>query len=309
MTENLLSNTFTSLAALILVSVCIHEDREEHLHLAANGTTTNFKIQPNLIAILPTFRGRANEETYTHLCEFFSIADTHEVTSMTKDGVRLRLFPFSLKDQAKEWFSSLEPGSINSWAKLQYEFIDEFYSISKIADVRSRIKSFRQLPGEQFHEAFNGLKELLRTCPHHDVPKWELVKVFYDGLDSNNQQFVVATSGVFFSRPMEEECDFFEKLSKDSRTQGSVDRTNNQSSSINFVSNPNDFHKEMKSKIGELNKKFDLLLRNIRKGSSNVSQVSQVQEAYSMCGDPSHLADRCQSWGSPPPSEEHVNGA
>ncbi|GKB54477.1 DNA-directed DNA polymerase [Tanacetum coccineum] len=186
--------------------------------MATNGTTTNFKIQSNTIAILPTFQGRSNEEPYTHLCEFFSIVDKHEVTCMTKDGVRLRLFPFSLKDQAKEWFSSLEPGSINSWVKMQSKFFDEFYSISKTADIRSRIKSFRQLPGEQFHEAFNRLKELLRTCPHHDVPKWELVKVFYDGLDSNNQQFVVATSGgvYFFSRPMEEEWDFFERLSKGS---------------------------------------------------------------------------------------------
>nr|GEW95765.1 hypothetical protein [Tanacetum cinerariifolium] len=71
------------------------------------------------------------------------LVDTYQVNNTTKDGVRLRLFPFSLKDQAKAWFTSLEPG-------------------------------------EQFHEAFSRLKELLRTCPHHDVPKWELVKVFYD---------------------------------------------------------------------------------------------------------------------------------
>ncbi|GJR14643.1 hypothetical protein Tco_0797295 [Tanacetum coccineum] len=45
--------------------------------MAANGTTTNFKIQPNLIAILLTFQGRANKEPYTYLREFFSIADTH----------------------------------------------------------------------------------------------------------------------------------------------------------------------------------------------------------------------------------------
>ncbi|GJW88302.1 DNA-directed DNA polymerase [Tanacetum coccineum] len=167
---------------------------------------------------------------------------------MTKDGVRLHLFHFLLKIKLKN-------------------------------DVQSRIKSFRQLPGEQFHEAFNRLKNLLRTCPHHDVPKWELVKVFYDGLDSNNQQFVVAISGgVFFSRPMEEEWDIFEKLSKGSRTQALVDRTNNHSSSINSVSNPNGFRKEMKSKIGELNKKFDLLLRNIRKGSSNVSHIQRYKE-------------------------------
>nr|GEX36397.1 hypothetical protein [Tanacetum cinerariifolium] len=40
----------------------------------ANGALSNFKIQPNLIAILPVFRG--HEEPYVHLREFFSIADT-----------------------------------------------------------------------------------------------------------------------------------------------------------------------------------------------------------------------------------------
>ncbi|GJR14308.1 putative reverse transcriptase domain-containing protein [Tanacetum coccineum] len=42
---------------------------------AANGAASNFKIQPNLIAIFPVFRGR--EEPYTHLREFFSITDTY----------------------------------------------------------------------------------------------------------------------------------------------------------------------------------------------------------------------------------------
>ncbi|GJR00838.1 DNA-directed DNA polymerase [Tanacetum coccineum] len=257
---------------------------------AANGAVSNFKIQPNLIAILPVFRGR--EEPYAHLREFFSIADTYQVNNTTKDGVRLRLFPFSLKDQAKAWFTSLEPGSIHSWSEMQSAFLDEFYSISKTAAIRNKIKSFRQIPGEQFHEAFNRLKELLRTCPHHDVPKWELVKVFYDGLDYHNQQFVMATSGgTFFSRPIEEEWEFFEKLSKGSNTQALVDRNNNHTSSTNFVSNQHGTNSE----ISELSKKVDLLLRNIGKGVPNVSQVSH--DACSMCGDPSPSVNNCQNWG------------
>ncbi|GJV00997.1 DNA-directed DNA polymerase, partial [Tanacetum coccineum] len=264
----------------------------------ANGGASNFKIQPNLIAILPVFKGR--EEPYAHLREFFSIEDTYQVNNSTKDGVRLRLFPFSLKDQAKAWFTSLKPGSIHSWSEMQSAFLDEFYSISKTAAIRNKIKSFRQIPGEQFHEAFNRLKELLRTCPHHDIPKWELVKVFYDGLDYQNQQFVMATSGgTFFSRPMEEEWEFFEKLSKGSKTQASVDR-NNHTSSANFVSNQHGTNSE----ISELSKKVDLLLRNLGKGVPNVSHVSH--DACSMCGDPSHSVNNCQSWGAP--SNEEVNG-
>nr|GFB12170.1 hypothetical protein [Tanacetum cinerariifolium] len=238
----------------------------------ANGAVSNFKIQPNLIPILPMFKG--HEEPYAHLREFFSIADTYQVNNTTKDGVRLRFFPFSLKDQAKAWFTSLKPGSIHSWSKMQYAFLDEFYSISKTVAIRNKIKSFRQIPGEQFHDAFSRLKEFLRTCPHHDIPKWELVKILYDGLDYHNHPFVMATSGgMFFSRPIEEEeWEFFEKLSKGFKTKASVDR--------------------------------DILLRNLGKGIPNVSQVSH--NACSMCGDPSHSVNNCQSWGKP--SNEEVNG-
>nr|GEU87871.1 hypothetical protein [Tanacetum cinerariifolium] len=180
---------------------------------AANGAVSNFKIQPNLIAILPVFRG--HEEPYAHLREFFSIADTYQVNNTTKDG--------------------------------------------------------------------------------------ELVKVFYDGLDYHTQQFVMATSGgTFFSRPIEEEWEFFEKLSKGSKTQASMDRNNNHTSSANCMSNRHGTN----SKISELSKKVDLLLRNLGKGVMTVSQVSH--NACSMCGDPSHSVNNCQSWGAP--SNEEVNG-
>nr|GEV89237.1 hypothetical protein [Tanacetum cinerariifolium] len=52
---------------------------------AANGDVSNFKIQPNLIAILLVFRG--HEEPYAHLRELFSIADTYQVNNTTKDGL------------------------------------------------------------------------------------------------------------------------------------------------------------------------------------------------------------------------------
>nr|GEV21237.1 leucine-rich repeat protein [Tanacetum cinerariifolium] len=51
-------------------------------------------------------------------------------------------------------------GSIHSWSEMQSAFLDEFYSISKTVAIRNKIKSFRQIPGEQFHKAFSRLKEL-----------------------------------------------------------------------------------------------------------------------------------------------------
>nr|GEU73289.1 hypothetical protein [Tanacetum cinerariifolium] len=256
----------------------------------SNDDATEAESPPQ--AILPVFRG--HEERYAHLREFFSIVDTCKVNNTSKDWVRLCLFPFSLKDQAKAWFTSLKPGSIHSWSEMKSAFLDEFYSISKTAAIRNKIKSFRQNPSEQFHEAFSRLKELLRTCPQHDVPKWELVKVFYDVLDYHNQQFMMATSGgTFFLRRMEEKWEFFEKLSKGSKTQALADRNNNHTSPSNFVSNRHGINFE----ISELSKKVDLLLRNLGKGVLNVLQVSH--NMCLMCGDLNHLVNTCQSWGAP----------
>nr|GEW10713.1 hypothetical protein [Tanacetum cinerariifolium] len=104
--------------------------------------------------------------------------------------------------------------------------------------------------------------------------------------------------GTFFSWPMEEEWDFFEKLSKGSKTQASMDRNNNHTSSANFVSNQHGINFE----ISELSKKVDLLLRNLGKAVPNVSQVSH--NTCSMCGDPSHSVNNCQSWGAPSNDEQ-----
>ncbi|GKC93351.1 hypothetical protein Tco_1158793 [Tanacetum coccineum] len=55
---------------------------------------------------------------------------------------------------------------------------------------------------ELFHESLERLNDLLRSCPHHDIPKWELVKIFYGSLDASNRQFLLAASaGLFFTRP------------------------------------------------------------------------------------------------------------
>nr|GFB86744.1 hypothetical protein [Tanacetum cinerariifolium] len=79
-----------------------------------------------------------------------------------------------------------------------------------------------------------------------------------------------------------------------------MDRNNNHTSSANFVSNQHGTN----SKISELSKKVDILLRNLGKGVPNVSHVSH--NACSMCADPSHSVNNCQNWGAP--SNEEVNG-
>nr|GEU91114.1 hypothetical protein [Tanacetum cinerariifolium] len=75
---------------------------------------------------------------------------------------------------------------------------------------------------------------------------------------------------------MEEEWKFFEKLIKGSKTQALVDRNNNQTSSINFVSNQHGIN----SKISELSKKVDLLLRNLGKGAPSKEVMESMETVH-----------------------------
>lgn len=181
------------------------EDPSPIVFRTSNNVPT-FQLKHSILNILPTFRGTTNEEPYDFIYEFFSIADTHEITGLTKDDIRLRLFSYTLKDRAKHWFNSLPRQSVTTWADMQKLFLEEFYPISKTSDVINKIKSFRQIPGELFHESFERLNDLLRSCPHHDIPKQELVKIFYDSLDASNRQFLLAASGgLFLTRSSDEE--------------------------------------------------------------------------------------------------------
>ncbi|GAV67328.1 LOW QUALITY PROTEIN: hypothetical protein CFOL_v3_10834, partial [Cephalotus follicularis] len=68
-----------------------------------------------------------------------------------------------------------------------------------------------------FHESWERLKDLIRKCPHHAVPKWQLVQCFYDGLTAQNRQMVDASCGGTFMHKSEDEAwQLFESLSENS---------------------------------------------------------------------------------------------
>jgi hypothetical protein len=110
----------------------------------------------------------------------------------------MHLFPFSLKERAKHWFHSLAPNSITCWAQLQQEFLKKYFSIGKTIDIRRAIASISQYEGEQLYETWERLKDLLRTCPHYAILKWQLLQSFYEGLTEPNRQMVDASCGGTF---------------------------------------------------------------------------------------------------------------
>ena len=58
---------------------------------------SHYEIRPHLIQSLPNIHGLSKEEPYNHLYEFLAICNTNNICGLTRDHLRLILFPFSLK--------------------------------------------------------------------------------------------------------------------------------------------------------------------------------------------------------------------
>lgn len=158
----------------------------------------NFEIKLailNMIQNSVQFDGFPQDDPHIHITNFLEICDTFRLNGVSSEAIRLRLFPFSLKDRAKSWLNSHPVDSITSWEDLAQKFLAKFFPPSKTAKLRSDISTFQQFEGESLYEACERFKDLLRRCPHHGLPKWMLTQTFYNGLATATRTLIDAASG------------------------------------------------------------------------------------------------------------------
>jgi hypothetical protein len=64
---------------------------------------SHFNFKSCIIQLLPTFHGLELENPYLYLREFEEVCNTYNDLNCSMNTIRLKLFPFSLKDKAKTW--------------------------------------------------------------------------------------------------------------------------------------------------------------------------------------------------------------
>ncbi|KAL0402416.1 UNVERIFIED_CONTAM: hypothetical protein Slati_4271500 [Sesamum latifolium] len=155
----------------------------------------DFELKSGLIHLLPTFRGLAGEDPHKHLKEFHVVCSGMRPQEVTEEQVKLRAFPFSLGEKAKDWLYSLPSGSIISWDELKKQFLENYFPASRTITIRKEISGIRQFSGENFHEYWGRFKHLVESCPHHQISDHLLIQYFYEGLTESNRSLVDASSG------------------------------------------------------------------------------------------------------------------
>ena len=161
------------------------------------------------------FDGLPDEDPHAHIQMFLDICATVKQNGVSEEALKLRLFPFTLRGRARQWFNSLDRDSITTWNQLAETFLEFYFPPSKTAKLRNDITSFTQHDNEPLHEAWIRFKDLLRRCPHHQMPNWLQVSTFYNGLDYATRQTIdAAAGGTLNVKTPEESLQLFENMAK-----------------------------------------------------------------------------------------------
>ena len=235
----------------------------------------NFEIKPSLIQMVQQsqFGGNALDDPNAHLATFLEICDTIKLNGVGDDAIRLRLFPFSLRDKAKMWLHSHAPNTFSTWNTLSQAFLNKYFPPGKTAKLRMDITSFNQFEGESLYEAWERFRDLLRRCPHHGLPEWLIVQTFYNGLNLGTKTNIdAAAGGALMGKSPEEAQELIEEMAANNY-QWANERGNPKKSAGMYEVN------ELNAVKAQLNNVVRLLSKSGIGSSSNVNAI-----CCSICG-------------------------
>ncbi|GJU07203.1 zinc finger, CCHC-type containing protein [Tanacetum coccineum] len=127
-----------------------------------------------------SFHGLWFEDPNQHIKDFIKLVHSLDLDVANRERTRMRLFQFSLRDQASNWLKRLPAGSISTWEDLTTRFLAQFFPLGRTAKLRNDILIFQQHQGESLSKAWTHFKDLLQKVPHHDIDCWLQIQIFYD---------------------------------------------------------------------------------------------------------------------------------
>ncbi|XP_027155336.1 uncharacterized protein LOC113755559 [Coffea eugenioides] len=236
-----------------------------------------FELKSGLIHLLPSFHGLPGEDPHKHLKEFHVVCSTMKPQGVTEEQIKLRAFPFSLADKAKDWLYYLPSGSISTWTDMKKHFLEKFFPASRAASIRKDICGIRQFNGETLHEYWERFKQLCASCPHHQIPDQLFIQYFYEGLSQTDRRIIDAASGgSLVNKTPTEARNLISSMAANAQQFG--DRQDNTTRRVNEVSN------------SSIEQRLDCLTSLVEKLA--IGQMQQLKTC-GICYGSSHPTDMC----------------
>ncbi|KAK1608513.1 hypothetical protein QYE76_032186 [Lolium multiflorum] len=162
----------------------------------------DFSLDLSHIAIVEKtpFCGTEKESAVEHLTELSTLSGVFSDDVKMRTYFVAKIFPFSLKDDAKTWYNNLPPGSIKSPKELLDVFFRKYFPASAQHAALQRIYNFDQEDGEKLPEAWARFCSLIRAQPDHDLEKHDLLDIFYSGLTIESRAYLDSCAGCVFRK-------------------------------------------------------------------------------------------------------------
>ncbi|KAK1629719.1 hypothetical protein QYE76_004034 [Lolium multiflorum] len=162
----------------------------------------DFSLDLSHIAIVEKtpFCGTEKESDVEHLTELSTLSGVFSDDVKMRTYFVAKIFPFSLKDDAKTWYNNLPPGSIKSPTDLRDVFFRKYFPASAQHAALQRIYNFDQEDGEKLPEAWARFCSLIRAQPDHDLEKHDLLDIFYSGLTIESRAYLDSCAGCVFRK-------------------------------------------------------------------------------------------------------------
>ncbi|KAL6181880.1 hypothetical protein ACLB2K_048528 [Fragaria x ananassa] len=156
------------------------------------------ELEFHIIKHLPVFRGLRDEDPilqYLKQVEFVCarlVPPNVDIVFM-----KLKVFPYSLMDQAKKWFLSISI-NITSWGYLMELFLSKYSFQARRTLQRMKIGSLRQQVYELYLDYYKRFQDMIYLNCDHEMDDASLLSCFYQGLLDWEKQILDTSAGGSF---------------------------------------------------------------------------------------------------------------
>ncbi|KAK8498801.1 hypothetical protein V6N12_066942 [Hibiscus sabdariffa] len=124
----------------------------------------HFELKPvmfNMLNSIGQVGGSPREDARQHIRAFLEVCDSFRQQGVHEDVLKLKLFPYSLRDRARDWLNGVPSGSMQSWADLCRSFLMRYNPPNIHTQLRNDIASFRQADDESMYECWDRYKRVV----------------------------------------------------------------------------------------------------------------------------------------------------